>query len=459
MKLIKSLLTLVLIIAIGIFVYFKVYKVEEERKIREAEERELIRFDLDNIKSFTLVRPDSSITFERGVGRIWNITAPVKSEADKDPIYTLFFSLDRSDILIEVDNNPEDLSVYELAKPDYYMAMNYVTGESDTIFVGSYTPDRTMSYVCFASENRVLAVERKLTDIMKQPIASYRSRSILNVLADDIIGIEIIRTEGDANKIVLAHNDITWFMMEPYYHLADQKNISDLAKEINKSQIMTREEEKTDDLAKYGLNNPSVIFNITLKYGMPNKMILIGNKISEPGLRHLWYAKRFDNDLIFSLNNSLLILLNRVTTWFIDKQPIKFNREIVNKIVLDTAGQPITFSKDSQKNWSVISPIDKNVQQETISRIFSISAFLMIRDMYSLEPTEKDLANSGLDKPQTVLSFYQDDRLLTEIYYGKSFATEQQNTYVTSNLSPIIYVSASRVVLTVNNVLEDVFGD
>ena len=68
MKLLKSLFTLIAVVVIGILVYFFVYRVEQERKQRMLEERRLIRFDLDKIKSFTLVRPDSSVVFERGVG-------------------------------------------------------------------------------------------------------------------------------------------------------------------------------------------------------------------------------------------------------------------------------------------------------------------------------------------------------------------------------------------------------
>ena len=112
MKLVKSLVTLLAVIVLGVLVYFFVYKTEEERKVKEREDRQLVRFNMDKIKRFKLARPDSSIVFERGIGRLWNIVEPVQSEADGKPLYTLFNSLNESSILIEVEKEPKDLALY-----------------------------------------------------------------------------------------------------------------------------------------------------------------------------------------------------------------------------------------------------------------------------------------------------------------------------------------------------------
>ncbi|MHB9031296.1 MAG: hypothetical protein ACYC9O_21210, partial [Candidatus Latescibacterota bacterium] len=114
MKLLKSLLVLVAVIALGVFVYFYVYRAEEARKTKEAQEGKLVQFDLDNIRKFSLIRPDSSITFERSVGRIWNITDPVKTEASGKQLYGLFASLNQTDILYDVEDKPKDLGPYGL---------------------------------------------------------------------------------------------------------------------------------------------------------------------------------------------------------------------------------------------------------------------------------------------------------------------------------------------------------
>ena len=189
MKLVKSLLFLLLVVIAGLFVYFKVYKTEEARKLRILHERQLIRFNLDEIKNFTLARPDTSIVFEHSSGNLWNITSPISCEADKDPIYQLFNSLDQSDILYNVEDNPENLVVYGLEVPDYFLAMDYYNNEPDTLFTGSSTPDSTMTYVRFASEDRVLAVSNGLTMLLKRPFNRYRSRTILNAVKNNIIGI------------------------------------------------------------------------------------------------------------------------------------------------------------------------------------------------------------------------------------------------------------------------------
>ncbi len=459
MKVLKSLLSLLFVIIIGFLVYFFIYKAEEARKIREIEERRLIRFDLDKINSFTLVRPDSSVIFERGIGRIWNIASPVKCEADKEPIYELFYSLDASDILFEVEDNPEDLSVYSLANTEYFMVMNYDAGEPDTLFVGALTPDETMSYVRFASEDRVLAVTNQLTDFLKKPVLFYRSRSMLNIVEDDIVGVEIQRTEKYSDKLVLNHNEITWVMNEPWGHPADPDNMEEFCKKIADARKNTLIEEKTDNFSQYGLDYPTTILHVHLKYGMPSKMILIGNKLTEKGRTHLWYAKQFDNDLIFTIENSVNTALNRISIWFIDKHPLRINRNSVNKIVLETTQSPITFIRDIAENWSVVSPVDRNVEQNTINSLFSISRFLLVHDLFAYDPTPEDFVKSGLDKPQITLSFYKDDRILSQVFFGNSYVTDKQNTYFSTSLSPIIYVTHSNVNSSINTALEEVFSN
>ena len=459
MKLVKSLVSLLVVIVIGILVYFMVYKAEEERKIREIEERQLIRFDLDKIKSFTLIRPDSSVVFERGIGRIWNITSPIQSEADKEPIFKLFYSLDSSDILYEVEKDPEDLSVYKLAHASYYMAMEYDDISPDTLYVGGSTPDSTMTYVRFSSESRVLAIANQVTDLLKEPVRYYRSRSMLNAVADDIIGVEITRTGEYKGRLVLAHNEIAWDMVEPWGHPADQKNLKDFCDRMADARKNILIEEETDDLAQYGLDNPSTVLTVHLRYGMPSKMILIGNKLTKKGRTHLWYAKQFDKDLIFTIENSVNTMMNRTPVWFIDKQPLKVNRNSVNKILLETSQSPITFIRDAADNWNVVSPVDKNVEQNTINSIFSISRFLLAHELFAYNPTPEDITQAGLDKPSISLSFFNNDRLMAKVFFGKSYTTDTENTYFKTNLSPIIYLSHSSVNSSINSVLEVVFSD
>ena len=174
MKSLKSLILLIVVICLGIFVYFFVYKPEELMKQKEAEERRLVRFDIDNITSFTLARPESSIVFERGLGRVWNITEPLKSEAEKEVLHKLFSFLDQSQILYTPDENPENLKVYGLENPEYYMAMNYLDGSQDTLFIGSNSTDEFMNYVKYASENRMINAQRARTIQRKYYAMYYR---------------------------------------------------------------------------------------------------------------------------------------------------------------------------------------------------------------------------------------------------------------------------------------------
>ncbi|MFA6472049.1 MAG: DUF4340 domain-containing protein [Candidatus Latescibacterota bacterium] len=458
MKLVKSLAILAAVIVLGIIVYIKVYKVEQQKKSQQAQEGKLIRFNLDSIKEFTLVRPDSSITFERGIGRIWNILKPLKTEASGERIYGLFSQLDQSNIITVVDEKPKDLSPYGIKNTKFYMSMTYDTGKPDTLFIGTDTPDKTMAYVKFSSEKRILAISNALTDLMKKSVTYYRARTILNILVNDIQSFEITRGKTDENRIQMVHNGVTWMMTAPWNNFGDITNMDELLKGIADANKLTLEPSQPGDLEKYGLNNPSFMLNVHLKYGMPDKILLIGNKLKEKGRMPSWYAKQFDNEQVFTLENRIVTLLSHDAVWYIDKQPVKFDREVVNKIVLKSGKEPITFAKDPEGNWNVVSPVDKNVPREVINSIFAISRFMLINGVYSMNPVPADLAKTGLDKPKFILTFFSDGQLLAEMSYGKTFTQDAAKTYVQSNQSPTIFTTASEINASLNYVLETVFG-
>ncbi len=457
MKLFKSLIALLAVIGIGFLVYNFVYKAEELRKDRVAKERHLIRFELDNIKNFVLARPDSSIHFERSIGRIWNITKPIKSEASGEELHDLFRKLNDSEILITVDEKPKNLKVYGLEDTDYYMAMNYDIGDPDTLFLGNETPDGSMTYVKFATEKRVLTVERSLTAKMKWPARTYRSRTVLNILEEDVKSVEIIR--GDDERIVMENHGYTWIMTYPWNLNGDDKNMKELVKQLSDTAKTTLVEENTENLSQYGLDEPSLIFNVSLKFGMPDKMILVGKKLEKLGSKHLWYAKQFDNNLIFSLDNTLITSLTYKPEWYIDKNPMKFSKEGMNKIVLETGTNSIMFVRDAQRLWSVVSPIDKNIKIETINKIFGCSRHILIHGLFAYEPTEADIKEAGLDKLRIKITAYYNDTVLDQIIFGDTFTKEEPNTYFRTSKSPIIYITKSPITSDINKILEAVFGD
>ena len=457
MKILRSLITLIVVIAIGILVYFYVYKTEQVRKEREAKERLLVRFDIDNINSFTFSRPDSSIVFERGIGRIWNITKPVEAEAEKDELYTLFRLLNNSRILYNLDEELDNMEMYGLANPEYYMCMKFDVGDPDTLFVGNNTPDGNMAYVHFASENRVLIVSRELTERMKWPVNIFRSRTALNIVKEDITAFEIIR--GNDEIIAMVYTGVNWIMQSPWEYNGDNSNIEILIRTLSESRKQTIVEEKADDLSRYGLDNPSIVLNVSLRYGQPEKILLIGDRLKEVGATHLYYAKQFDKDLIFTLESSVIDMQTHVKEWYIDKNPMRLNREMVDNITLETGNRIITFMKDAQRNWSVVSPVDKNLEMEIISKIFACSHHISTHDLYAYNPTEEDIIEAGLDKPKAIITMYNNDNMIDQIVFGNTFVLDEPNTYFRTSKSPIICITRAKINSAINAVLEAVFGD
>ncbi|MFC1485548.1 DUF4340 domain-containing protein [Candidatus Latescibacterota bacterium] len=456
MKLVKPLIALVMVIILGFGAYFFIYNPDLERRIREAQEQFLVRFDPNTIVSFTIGRPDSSMVIEKGMTRNWNILEPVSAEAENEEIYRFFNHLRNTQIQFIVEEHPRDLSNFGLENAPFYLAMKYQDGTADTLFSGMFTPDESMNYVKFASEDRVLTVDRAMFDFLKQPVRAYCSRTLLNIAEMDITGIELIR--GTDETITLSKNGTIWMMAQPWEYQASPTNIKELINTI----VITRKDhfvtEHTDDLAQYGLDNPQFVLRISLQPGIPDKILLIGDAMMSGDNKLLYhYAKQFDRDLIFTVAQSSLNDFRRIPIWYVDQFPMKFNQERVNRIIIETPGNTLTIIRGSQGYWSMISPVDINLEETVVSEIFSISRFLVFHDVFAYEPTPDDVTNTGLDDPQIKLTFYQNDNMFDYIEFGGSFTDEELNTFCRTSTRPIIYITRAPVNERINSILKTAF--
>ena len=457
MKLVKSFGALFLVLILGIITYQLMYKPDQEKLLRETQERFLVRFDVNRIAKFTIGRPDSSVYFEKGIGRTWNITQPFTCEAENEGIYTLFRLLREAEVRHIIEEKPKSLANYGLDRPSGYLAVVNQDGNADTLFTGFMTPDETMCYVKFASSDRVVTIDRDLDDFLKLPGRAYRSRTLLNIAQDDVSGVEIMRQDRQ-QSIVMEKRGYDWYMAEPWDFPANQKNISEFLESLTGSTKQHFIAEQTDSLAHYGLDDPRMVIRVSLQPGVPEKILMIGKAVQQDqNSSRFWFAKQFDQDLIFTIPSNTISKFDRMPIWFVHAFPMEFNHELASRIVLEAAGNTLTFVRGSQGYWSLISPIDRNIENTTINMILSISRFLAFQDVFAYEPTADDVRRAGLEKPQVTISFYQGDTLIDAVQYGNSITLEEQNTYCRTSKRPVIYLTQSTVTATINQILETVF--
>lgn len=458
MKLIRSLIILAVVLILGAATYWLVYKPDRLAEIRRAQEKFLVQFDVSTINRFALGRPDTTIVIEKGIGNLWHITDPVASEAEHDEIRTLFENLRTAEILYIVEDDADNLETFGLAENAVYLATQYVDGDTDTLYTGINTPDGSMTYAKLASDDRVLTIGREIADHLKQPLRAYQARTMLNVYSTDITGVELIRDDDDV--VTLTSNGFVWRMTRPWDLPADANNVDSIINTIAETQKKHYVADSAEDLAQYGLDDPSLIVRVMLSKGMPDKLLLIGDKLSESGGGQVYtYAKQFDQDGIFTIQNIPLADLTRAPSWYIEKHLITFDRSRVNRIVVETGGSEFTLVRSGQDYWSVVEPRDINVENTLINDIFGISRFATIRTVFAFEPDEQAIVEAGLDQPQARITFYQNDIILEHMEYGDTYTDDMPNTYFRASARPSIFITRAEVTETLNKLIDMVFND
>ncbi len=104
-------------------------------------------------------------------------------------------------------------------------------------------------------------------------------------------------------------------------------------------------------------------------------------------------------------------------------------------------------------------PIDKNVQIETINKIWGLTSNILIQGMHKYEPTEEDISAAGFDNPIAKITLYENDSALDGTIFGKTVISDEPVTYYMTMQRPSIFISKAQINADINKILNAVFSE
>jgi len=174
---------------------------------------------------------------------------------------------------------------------------------------------------------------------------------ILKLPEGDLQRVEI-RKPGSEPVILQKAGDGKWEMLSGPKWPVDQDSAGGLVNTLASLTSSRLVEEKTGDLAQFGLASPSAEVVVGLKDGKTRRL-LIGDESPAGGGS---FVKLEDDPRVFTIASYNKTSIDKTPRDLRDKRLLTFDSEKLTRVELTAKGQMIEFGKNAQNEWQIIRP-------------------------------------------------------------------------------------------------------
>lgn len=408
MKLRSTIIALVVLIALGAFVYFYELPKREENEAAELTADKVFTIDWEKLEEIRIQRFKQTVNL-RKEGEYWQIYQPVRDLGDTFNINTFIQELQDLKSERVMQDVSERLTDFKLVHPDIKLTVK--TAEtSQTLLIGSDNPVSGSRFVKLEAADQVLVVPSSIYQTANKDINSLRNKRIFRGLeAASLETIEIF--QGDRQLFALTDIDGYWMITQPIQAPADKQAVEKLINYLLYLNVAVFYTEKAQSLAGYELDPPK--YRIVLGEKEKKWPALLVGKFVEGQANVL--AKRDDKDPIVLLPKDLP---DKITPSLFDlrnKQVISSEPEDIRRIELKTEADSIIVD-NLDGRWVFSGENEGEPDQEKIAELIK-----KLFDLKSLEFFENvtEPEKFGFKQPSYSIRLMKDsEKVIVDLLIG-----------------------------------------
>ena len=190
---------------------------------------------------------------------------------------------------------PSDLAQYGLAKPAIAVEFKAQGGTSGSLMLGDKNATQGEIYAIKGGEKRVFLISAfQESNFARKPF-DLRDKKILKFERDKAESLTMVRGK---ESIELSRSGSEWNVVKPIAARSDYSAVEGLITRLSTSNMSKIVENDAKDLAKYGLDKPSI--TITVGAGSSKTVLDVGRTEKEET-----YARDAARPLVFTLDSTL----------------------------------------------------------------------------------------------------------------------------------------------------------
>jgi hypothetical protein len=267
----------------------------------------------------------------------------------------------------------------------------------------------------------------------KEPSSDLPKKDKVFALESDKVQEVRIKSESGETTTVRKSGD-AWQVVEPAPLAADQAELSSITSNLSSLEMQRVVDENASDLAGYGLAKPRIEVAFKAASDKDYRRLQLGDKTATGGDL---YAKLANDKKVFLISGYLESTFNKTTFDLRDKSALKFDRDKVDSITVETADHTVQASKQSGE-WKLTQPVQGRADYGAVEGILGRLNTAQMKKIVTQDA--KDLKEYGLDKPAVTATLAAgSSRAALQI--GK--AAEEGNVYARDTSRPAVFTVES----------------
>jgi hypothetical protein len=239
----------------------------------------VLAYDRDKVAGLEVESPKGKVTLAKE-GEKWRITAPEPLAADDGEVSGLLFKLREMRAAGFLGEGPGAIDRY-LAKPAVRVSLREQgSTAAKTLLVGPSPEKRhgkPMAYAGVAGQGPVVLVDAQYLGDLSRSANDLRDRALFGFF--DPRDVKQMRVKSGGQVMALERKSETeWRVIEPKAGTAKESRITDLLYNFRSLRWKEMVSAKGDDLARYGLDKPSLEVTLYKADGKELGSLMIGKK-------------------------------------------------------------------------------------------------------------------------------------------------------------------------------------
>ena len=430
-----TLLVLCLVLIAFVAGYFGLTRYQAAKeKAEKAEEsdKELFQLSSDDINKVEYQGEKSSLTFKKN-GKTWKLASDPDYPLNQDRITEMVDETTGVAATKTVTTSCDDLTQYNLDKPDLTVTVTDTSGKETTIYVGMESVSGGGRYAyCGGDEQKIYLISTSLYSSFDYSLGDLMTvPDIPTVQADEIRYLKVEKQKGknfeaEYDEKNSPYKDIYgWSIKQPYTQpvAGDKDGLQNIFGSYTNIGFSSGVSYKKDTALekKYGLDQPQ--YTVTFRTAKKDVTLYIGKENSDQSSYYVQMKGKDGIYLMDASNVSKMITINPLDSVY--QRLYVGDQQKLNQVELSYQGQKYTFDVSKTKKKSeteytyTVKRDGKKVDADKFTTAYGVISYLAPGGNIDPKVTVKS------NKPVAQFTFHEDQKDTKMIIYPY----DGQNSY------------------------------